>query len=61
MASGKLDALSPLKVLARGYSVIYCQGKAVRDLTELPAGTQIELQAEKGRRQAKLLEAEAVE
>ena len=61
LASGKLDALSPLKVLARGYSVIYCQGKAVRDLTELPAGTQIELQAEKGRRQAKLLEAEAVE
>lgn len=55
LLAGKLDALSPLKVLARGYGVIYHQGQAVRDLDVLPAGSEVLLQAEKGRRQAKLL------
>lgn len=55
LLSGSLDALSPLKVLARGYGVIYHQGRAVRDLAALPAGSEVTLQAEQGRRQATLL------
>ena len=55
LACGKLDALSPLKVLARGYAAVYYEGKAVRDLTALPAGETVLLQAEKGKREAKLL------
>ncbi len=55
LASGKLDALSPLKVLARGYSVVFHEGKAVRDLEALPSGAKVTLRAEKGRREAKLL------
>ncbi|RKJ40059.1 exodeoxyribonuclease VII large subunit [Acutalibacter sp. 1XD8-33] len=55
LLSGKLDAMSPLKVLSRGYSVVYHGGKAVRDLTGLPAGEEVTLQVETGRRQAKLV------
>lgn len=55
LAAGKLDALSPLKVLARGYSVVYYDGKAVRDLDALSAGDEVDLRAEKGQRKARLL------
>lgn len=55
LAAGKLDALSPLKVLARGYSVIYHDGKAVRNLDALSVGDEVNLRAEKGQRKAKLL------
>ncbi len=55
LAAGKLDALSPLKVLGRGYAVVYHKGKAVKDLDPLPPGEEVTLQAEKGRRQARLL------
>ena len=54
LLSGKLDAMSPLKVLSRGYSVVYHGGKAVRDLSGLPAGEEVTLQVETGRRQARL-------
>lgn len=53
--AGKLDALSPLKVLSRGYGIIYHQGAAVRDLDALPEGAEVVLQAEKGKRLAQLL------
>lgn len=55
LAAGKLDVLSPLKALSRGYAVVYCEGKAVRDLESLPEGTEVTIQAEKGKRAAKLL------
>ena len=55
LAAGKLDALSPLKVLARGYAVVLHKGKAVRDLDALPAGEEVTLRAEKGKRQARLV------
>ncbi len=41
-ASGHLDALSPLAVIARGYSVVRTRdGALVRSLTEAPPGTAI--------------------
>ncbi len=55
LAAGKLDVLSPLKALSRGYAVVYHEGKAVRDLGVLPEGEEVLIQAEKGRRAAKLL------
>lgn len=55
LASGKLDALSPLKVLARGYSVVYHKGKAIHDLTALPSGETVVIQSEKGKREATLV------
>lgn len=55
LAAGKLDVLSPLKALSRGYAVVYHEGKAVRDLDALPEGTEVSIQAEKGTRAAKLL------
>lgn len=55
LAAGKLDALSPLKVLSRGYAVVYHNGKALRDLAPLPDGEEVLIQAEKGKRAARLL------
>lgn len=55
LAAGKLDVLSPLKALSRGYAVVYHEGKAVRDLSALPAGEEVLIQAEKGERAAKLI------
>lgn len=59
--AGKLDALSPLKVLSRGYGIIYHQGAAVRDLDALPEGAEVVLQAEKGKRTARLVPQEETE
>lgn len=56
LAAAKLDVLSPLKALSRGYAVVYHEGKAVRDLSALPEGEEVLIQAEKGKRAAKLLE-----
>lgn len=58
--AGKLDALSPLKVLSRGYGIIYHQGAAVRDLDVLPEGAEVVLQAEKGKRTARLVPQEEI-
>jgi len=55
LAAGKLDVLSPLKALSRGYAVVYHQGKAVRDLQELPSGEEVLIQVEQGKRPATLL------
>ncbi|HWQ50589.1 MAG TPA: exodeoxyribonuclease VII large subunit, partial [Terriglobales bacterium] len=48
VAAGKLDALSPLAVLGRGYSVILREGAAVRARTELSPGDKIEIMFAKG-------------
>ncbi len=55
LAAGKLDVLSPLKALSRGYAVVYHEGKAVRDLAQLEEGEEVLIQVEKGKRAAKLL------
>ena len=59
--AGRLDALSPLRVLSRGYGIIYHQGAAVRDLDALPEGAEVLLQAEKGKRAARLIPQEETE
>ena len=39
--AAKLDALSPLKVLGRGYSIAEKDGKAVRNAAEVRPGDRI--------------------
>jgi len=44
-----LEALSPLKVLERGYSIAFDgSGKAIRGVKQLPAGTRFELRLHDG-------------
>ncbi|MGI6038088.1 MAG: exodeoxyribonuclease VII large subunit, partial [Limnochordia bacterium] len=44
LLTGKLDALSPLKVLARGYSITRRPGGAIlRSVEEIEAGEQLEV------------------
>ena len=43
-----LDAASPSRVLAMGYSITRVNGKAVRSLADVPAGTRVETTVEGG-------------
>ena len=53
----KLDALSPLKVLSRGYAVVLDEkGRAVRDAGELAPGEVVTLRVNRGQATAKVLE-----
>lgn len=57
LLSGALDALSPLKVLARGYSVVTDSGgKVVRDSAALSAGSLVTLRMARGEAKAKIVE-----
>jgi exodeoxyribonuclease VII large subunit len=47
--TGRFDAYSPLATLSRGYSVVYTNGKIVRDSEKLKKGTQIDIQLARGR------------
>ena len=44
----KLKALDPTLLLARGYSITLHNGKAVKDASQLPPGTEIETRLAKG-------------
>ena len=44
----KLKALDPTLLLARGYSITLYNGKAVKDASQLPPGTEIETRLAKG-------------
>lgn len=46
--AGRIDALSPLRVLERGYSVTLKQGRAVRAATELAPGDELLLRLHQG-------------
>jgi exodeoxyribonuclease VII large subunit len=54
-ATARLQALSPLRVLERGYALVYGpDGSLLRNATEAPAGTAITAQLAKGRLAAKV-------
>ena len=50
----RLDALSPLAVLSRGYSLTLRQQHAVRDSAELTPGDAVELRFARGRATAQI-------
>ena len=51
----KLDALSPLKTLTRGYSIIESDGKIVKSVKELNKGQNINLKLVDGTKEAQIL------
>ena len=48
VAAGKLDALSPLAVLSRGYSIVFKDGKAVRRPKDVKPGDRIKVRVHEG-------------
>ena len=51
----KLDALSPLKTLTRGYSITSKEDKIVKSVNELNSGDKVNLRFTDGRREAQIL------
>ena len=51
----KLDALSPLKTLARGYSIIESDNKIVKSVNDLHKGQNIEIRLVDGKKEAQVL------
>ncbi len=50
----KLDTLSPLKTLARGYGIITVEGKNAKSVTQLKKGAQIKIRLQDGEAKAKI-------
>jgi len=54
--AARLDSLSPLAVLSRGYAVVVASdGRMVRQASELEVGTQVTLRLSRGRAEAQVL------
>ena len=51
----KLDALSPLKTLTRGYSIIESENKIVKSVKELKKGDKIEIRLTDGKKEAQVM------
>lgn len=51
----KLDALSPLKTLTRGYSLVENENKIVKSVNELKTGDKIDIRFVDGKKQAEIL------
>ena len=51
----KLDALSPLKTLTRGYSITTKEGKVVKSANEVNSGDKVNLRFTDGERKAQIL------
>ena len=49
LVAGKLDTLSPLKVLGRGYALAYAGGDLLHDASKISIGSEVDLLLEKGR------------
>ncbi|MBR5390873.1 MAG: exodeoxyribonuclease VII large subunit [Clostridia bacterium] len=56
--AARLDALSPLKVLGRGYAVMTKDDKVIRSVAQLSAGDAVELRLSDGRAYCKVDRAE---
>ena len=54
--AARLDALSPLGVLARGYSVVRVGDKVIRGVGELDVGDRVEIVLSNGRAEAEIKE-----
>lgn len=59
-AAGKLDALSPLKVLSRGYSIASQNGQALRSVSQWQAGERVTLRLADGAVSGELTNQEVV-
>ena len=55
--AAQLDALSPLKVLGRGYAIVFKQGRAVRSASEVRADDRVRVRVHQGEFQARVEEA----
>lgn len=51
----KLDTLSPLKTLTRGYSIVEKQGRIIKSVTDLKTEDQISIKMKDGEKQAKVI------
>ena len=51
----KLDTLSPLKTLTRGYTIIEKDGKIVKSITDLQQDDEISIRLKDGEKQAKII------
>ena len=51
----KLDTLSPLKTLIRGYSIVEEDGKIIKSVKELKTGDKIDIRLVDGKKQAEIL------
>ena len=51
----KLDTLSPLKTLLRGYSIVEKNGKVVKKVEDLNTGDEISIRLENGKKKAKII------
>ncbi len=52
----KLDSLSPLKTLTRGYCIAQLEGKAIKSVKDIKKDEEIELRFVDGKKKAKVLE-----
>ena len=51
----KLDALSPLKTLTRGYSLVEKDGKIIKSVKEINDGDKMDIRFIDGKKQAQIL------
>ena len=51
----KLDALSPLKTLTRGYSIVEMDGKAIKTVKDLKKDDEVDIRLIDGKAKAKIL------
>jgi exodeoxyribonuclease VII large subunit len=60
VAAGRLEALSPLRVLARGYAIVTKEGEAapVTDAAALTPGDGVHMRLARGRAAARILSTE---